>query len=428
MSGFPCRGVGGEWHQVELLFYARGPVARLIQHMTAELQGEVDRLDQDYLLKVSEEDLCEHLIDKYHLHPPVLHAEDLHALEAKEVPVDVSGDSRRVIIDRSRPHYIPGTSVTVAVPFDGDANLFQYQPSTYTLNPPHGDIANQAVHLTYVQTENDPAALRRMIDADLQRVMTHVTRITADVTAYNNGLPQTVRQMVSGRKARLLAGAGLVESLGIPIRRREDVPQTYTLPSVRRKPKIERPKVSPGTFAPEPALEYSEYQQILSIVANMVRVMEQSPKPFTKLGEEELRTHFLVQLNGQYEGRATGETFNYSGKTDILIREGDKNVFIAECKFWRGPKAFVETIDQLLSYASWRDTKTAILLFNRGGHLSTILAKLPDLARGHPCFKKDLGNDGETTFRYRFGRPDDPNRELWLTVMVFDVPSPTESG
>ena len=41
----------------------------------------------------------------------------------------------------------------------------------------------------------------------------------------------------------------------------------------------------------------------------------------------------------------------------------------------------------------------------------------------HPCFKKDLGMDGETTFRYRFRRPDDANRELWLTAMVFDVPA-----
>jgi hypothetical protein len=36
--------------------------------------------------------------------------------------------------------------------------------------------------------------------------------------------------------------------------------------------------------------------------------------------EEDLRQHFLVQLNGQYEGQATGETFNFQGKTDILIR------------------------------------------------------------------------------------------------------------
>jgi hypothetical protein len=82
-----------------------------------------------------------------------------------------------------------------------------------------------------------------------------------------------------------------------------------------------------------------------------------------------LRTHFLVQRSGQYEGRATGETFNYQGKTDILIREENRNVFIAECKFWKGEKQFLETIDQLLPYVSWRDRKAAILIFDRNAKL-----------------------------------------------------------
>ena len=90
---------------------------------------------------------------------------------------------------------------------------------------------------------------------------------------------------------------------------------------------------------------------------NMVAVMERSPKAFRDMKEEDLRQHFLVQLNGQYEGQASGETFNFEGKTDILIRHEGKNIFIAECKFWRGPSTVADTLDQLLSYLSWRDTK-----------------------------------------------------------------------
>jgi hypothetical protein len=59
-------------------------------------------------------------------------------------------------------------------------------------------------------------------------------------------------------------------------------------------------------------------------------------------------THCLVQLNGQDEGKAIGETFNFQGKTDILIRDGDKNVVVSQCKCWKGEKQFIETIDQLL--------------------------------------------------------------------------------
>lgn len=85
----------------------------------------------------------------------------------------------------------------------------------------------------------------------------------------------------------------------------------------------------------------------------MVAVMERSPKAFSGMSEEDLRQHFLVQLNGHYEGQATGETFNFDGKTDILVRVDRKNIFIAECKFWRGPESFSQALDQLLGYATW---------------------------------------------------------------------------
>jgi len=157
----------------------------------------------------------------------------------------------------------------------------------------------------------------------------------------------------------------------------------------------------------------------------MVTVMERSPVAFGSMREEDLRQHFLVQLNGQYEGQATGETFNFEGKTDILIRVGGKNIFIAECKFWEGPKGFTEAIDQLLGYATWHDTKTALLVFNRGRALSTVLKKIPELVRTRSDFIREVALEGETRFRYLLRHRDDPARELTLTVMVFEVPAPT---
>jgi hypothetical protein len=46
-----------------------------------------------------------------------------------------------------------------------------------------------------------------------------------------------------------------------------------------------------------------------------------------------------VQLNGTFEGAATGETFVRSGKTDILLRQEDRHVFVGECKGYDGPQS-----------------------------------------------------------------------------------------
>ena len=177
------------------------------------------------------------------------------------------------------------------------------------------------------------------------------------------------------RKQKLLNDAQMAGSIGYPIRRREGVPSTYAVPVEKRAPKLAPPPVSSSSFKPEPVLAMEECENILEIIRNMVHVMERSPKAFESMGEEDLGTHFLVQLNAQYEGKATGETFNFQRKTDILNRDGDKNVFIAECKFWDGPTAFKEAVDQLLGYLVWRDTKSALIVFVRTGDVTSVIAK-----------------------------------------------------
>ena len=164
------------------------------------------------------------------------------------------------------------------------------------------------------------------------------------------------------------------------------------------------------------------YEHVLRVIHNMTQVMERSPSAFHEMEEETLRHHFLVQLNGQFEGAATGETFNANGKTDILLRHGGRNVFIAECKFWGGPKNFDETVDQLLGYTSWRDTKTAILVFNRETATSTVLDGVAKRAAAHSNYKRQLDYKHESGFRYAFHQNGDRNRELLLTVLVFDIP------
>ena len=169
-------------------------------------------------------------------------------------------------------------------------------------------------------------------------------------------------------------------------------------------------------------LSTDDYEHILAVMTNMVFVMERSPSAFTAMDEEALRSHFLVQLNGHYEGQASGETFNYEGKTDILIRAEGRNIFIAECKYWDGAKKFGQTIDQLLGYVSWRDTKTAIVMFNRNKNFSQVIETIPSAVKAHQNFKRAMDDNAEGRSRYVLAHRDDKNREMILTVLAFDVP------
>ena len=155
----------------------------------------------------------------------------------------------------------------------------------------------------------------------------------------------------------------------------------------------------------------------------IVRPLKTITNTFKEICEEDLRTHFLVQLNGIYQGQATGETFNGKGKTDILLRVDGENIFIAECKFWKGAETLKETLNQLLGYTTWRDTKLAMLIFNRNKKFGDVLKQIPQIIQAHPNFVRQEGIDTETQFRFVVWHPDDRDRELTLTVLAFDIPS-----
>ena len=89
-------------------------------------------------------------------------------------------------------------------------------------------------------------------------------------------------------------------------------------------------------------------------------------------------------------------------------------------------KEFQKAIDQLLSYLSWRDTKTALIVFNRNANFSEVLRTIQETVPTHPRFKLVSSPHNETSFRYVFGQPNDPNREMIITVMAFDVPTQTK--
>lgn len=407
----------------ELLF-SKHDLYSVLQNQTEKLRTEVNNLGEDYILNASETDLVASLVAKYELHPPQLGEPE--ATEPKDIDVDVSGDYRYDFPSYSRSTMVRGYRVEIHVPFSGESDLFFCQPSTRTYSPPRADIEDGQILFVYQRPGvMNGQEVRSVFDQALGQIREYLQWIEADCSNYNSGLQNQVQQLVSFRKDRILKNRQAVTNIGLSIKRKEGSPKTFSVPNVRRKAEVRMPVVKDKGFIPEPTLPDAEYEHIISVMQNMVKVMERSPHSFATMKEEDIRSHFLVQLNGQYEGRATGETFNYEGKTDILIREGDRNVFIAECKFWTGEAGLLKTVGQILGYLHWRDTKAALVVFNRQKSFTEVLKKIEPSILSHACCKKLLRKVSDTEWRFLFGNKDDPNRELQLAVLLFDVPQAT---
>jgi len=62
------------------------------------------------------------------------------------------------------------------------------------------------------------------------------------------------------------------------------------------------------------------------------------------------------------------------------------------------------------------------LIFNRNKDLTSVLAKIDETTKSHKNYKRTKGKVSETSISYVFGHGDDANREILLTVMVFEMP------
>ena len=392
------------------------------------ITNEIKSLDNEYVLKASPVELDEHFIGRVVIEPLELHSEQRYIKNQSGTPLDVSHDFYRAVFPGERA-VVSGTRIDIAIPFEGDARLWGVQPSSYSLSGyPDIEIHNDEIVFSVsfpddsVDSDDLREDLRENIERDIKSLENAVQNLKNDIIGHNNSAPNVVKQALENKRNLARAATGAVAALGIPVVRAKASP-TFTVPTKRRTRPINRPVVETGAYKPEPVLDEEEYQYILKILRSISLVIERNPTSFASLDEESIRDHFLLHLNGHYEGGATGETFNAEGKTDILIRERNKNVFIAECKFWHGQQAFSEAVDQLLGYLTWRDCKCALLVFNRTRDSSAVREKMHAAMQTLPEYRKTVFHQPDGESRYVLVKEKEPGKEIIVTTQLYDIPT-----
>jgi hypothetical protein len=321
--------------------------------------SEIETYNRAYILNADIEQVVEYLRGKYRFEPPI-----------------IAFDKKQIVNEGQSGH---GVYVTLSIPFSGSREVLAIRPTTAQGGCPDANIGQNEFQITYNGAE--ARLIRAQIDHSTRAIEFNLKMAVNDLANFDSELSNTARRAFEEKRRRFQTDISIVDSLGIVRVQREAAPPTYPAPELRRQPPIATPTPDKPS---EPTVDPAEYEYILGIISSMAKVMERSPRAFAHMEEEFLRDFFLVHLNGHYKGQATGETFNAGGKTDILVRARDANIFIAECKFWSGKKEYLSAIDQLLGYVTWRDTKTAIIIFNRNKNFSNILVQIPEPRRSTP--------------------------------------------
>lgn len=387
-----------------------------LEHLRKQAVAAAEKIPEAILAANPDEEIAARIAGDYRVEMIELDREAAE-FSTEEIQVDVSQDFRRAILDPSRPFYIKGTRWILHVPFTGDRNIFRYRPSHYFLSRFFGRVKDGELLVSFDQPDGDERDVQAETLGQLDSIEQVLGNARSDVESHNNN--QLEREIISAlgrRRAEIARDKEQRSKITIPIRS-DPGPESRPAATVQRRP--ERPTRAATSGLPSAkarATLAAEYEHIIEVLRTYGRQMERSPKSFAT-SETGRRDAMLGALATHYKGQAFAEAFNRRGKTDILLREEDENLFVCECKIWEGAQAFSDAIDQLLGYATWHDTRLAIVVFVEQKDLSRVLAAATKALSEHEAFGVSRKSEHDAELRCELKFPGDEAQRLQLAVL-----------
>lgn len=412
--------------------FSGGDLDDVVDDRRRRLKEQIREVHPERLLTLDTARWAAELAGRYRLEPVQVDESAISYEEGSETYLDVRHERDRRVRDRSKAAWMPAHSMTLCVPFSGDDSLLALRGNPYLREPPNGKIVDRELRYLVVYAEDRDIDLKAEADRFLGDLRFALAGQATLLATFNGQLEAFATAAIEYRKRTVLTQRERLDKVGIPVRRRADAPKVFRAPGIERRPTptvpARRDSGVPQTL--EPVLVDEFYEHIMSVILAMARGMERQPGDYRSWGEEQLRDALLTILNTHYQGAATGETFQRAGKTDVLVRVEDRNVFVGELKWWSGEQAFAGTVsgadrsalDQLLSYSTWRDAKLALVLFVAAKDITGVIARARRRLEDHDAFSgwasASDAEDGMLRCRVRLAG----DREADLTCVFVHLP------
>lgn len=422
-AALSSRGVADEY-----LFgnHPHGPSVR--DHVEKAIRQAVEGVSEDELLSADAEAWAEGLARDLQIDVPGVRIDQAEVIDHGAVQVDATGMAgvtysstewgRRIIRD--------GRRLEVRIPAVGDPWLLKSRPSG-DVSPIPGEVERDGSVVKRVwewPLVKGTDQLNNEIETWKNSLERGADKVAEQWRFFNSMIKEEALKIINERREYVLKHRDFLGGLSIPVKKRDDAPHEITMPPVRPRPTPSRRLAQAGP-PPDPVSgsQLDElYEQTLDVIRSMSRGLERSPGSFRERNEETLRDHLLATLNSHFVGQAFAEAFNKSGKTDILIRVQDRNVFIAECKWWDGPKKMAEALEQLYGYTTWRDSRLALIFFVRAKDISRVITAARELIVGRDEYLGSAPGAESSEIRCRVRWPDDEERQATLTVQFVHLP------
>ena len=385
-----------------------------VENIKNDINNRINSMDENKILSSNENECIQYLNNLFQVKLIELYPEKIYytkksrTIYKKDLP-------RRISFNPYETVEVP--NIVYSIPFKGDIELLKYSPSHYQLPPKKFYIKNNCICFELLKLDDDVESFKREVDKSKDYLTIMFENMNTDVIKINRDLEIYIKNTFKNKKETLIKENDFFASLDIPESNSEKIhrTETYSVPiNFQDKISINFNEISELN----PTLDYKTYNKLLNSIYKYCSSFEQHPEICKPHNEESIRDLILAHLTSITDETVAAEAINRSGKTDLLVKHSFHNIFVAECKIWYGKKAYLDAITQLLSYLTWKDSKTAIIIFVRNQGMSHVLNEIKKHTSSHANFKRFNRCYGENWFEYEFFNDD---IAFFLSVLVFKI-------
>lgn len=375
-----------------------------------EIKREVHSREDSYLLSVNIEEYSEFLFNKYSF-------ATIEYDESRQISIEKIRKFRGILDYETNIESIFVKIHIPVAPNDEISTILELRTSTYTLSP---------LKMSYINGEiiTEGEAKEAEIERAINEVKQEVEWRNKDIHRCNELLKTQIKGILTERKKKIKNEEELLDQITkkIPVvLHKRDKAASTIFPTVKVKEKI-RSVIPPIPSQPEEMhLKEAEFKAILQLINNTCLGFERTPATFSKMEEEDLRDIILSSLNGVFEGDAHGEAFSKLGKTDIYLKVSKGGVFIAECKFWEGPRTVEQALSQILDYLTWRQSYGVVILFSRNRGFSDVVDTIKEIIPSLPMYVKGFNQVGDTHFQGIHHLKEDEKKLLEIHYLAYNL-------
>lgn len=418
---------------MNLFLKGNGSVSDYLRKLYGELEGEIDSFADEKIVNCDVDEWTEYLTEKYRVEPISFYVDyATRSIQKTQIKRNNPWGHFGDVYGEPQFYMVDGCNIDYKVPFSGDDVLLKCTPSTYIMTsfeifgfqkPSNTNYGFITIRLSYTNQEMKGFGdnLEEKVTSDFRNQFSSFEKMSGyandDIRSYNENLTSNVQQLLNKRREKADVFFSFSKALKIPLNLNSSSPNLTPIPLKKpHRANLNEPK--PHAQEQQFYIDDSDFENIIKIIHLCGTALEESAKTFNQFNEEALRDYIKGMLSSHYENTVTGETFRRVGKTDIQIQREDKAAFIAECKVWHGIKLFSDAIEQLFCYATWKDTKLSLIIFNKENkNFAGVQQQIQSWLKENCKSCKQWNSNIWDCVKYR----EDTGRDVRLAVALYDI-------